>query len=86
VPSDLDEEVAKALELDTGAFGRCMKGRETRLAVQAERRAARRAGIRHTPSLVLGGRLYTGTKSFDELSALIDRELMPGVLGRLSPD
>jgi protein-disulfide isomerase len=86
VPSDLDEEVAKALELDTGAFGRCMKGRETRLAVQAERRAARRAGIRHTPSLLLGGRLYTGTKSFDELSALIDRELMPGVLGRLSPD
>jgi len=35
---------------------------------------------------VLGGRLYTGTKSFDELSALIDRELMPGVLGRISPD
>jgi len=52
---------------------------------KAERAAARRAGVRHTPSLVLGGRLYTGTKSFDELSSLIDRELMPGVLGRISP-
>ena len=86
VPSDLTEEVARALELDTAAFARCMKRRETRRAVEAERVAPRRAGIRHTPSLVLGGRLYTGTKSFDELSSLIDRELMPGVLGRISPD
>ena len=58
----------------------------TRRAVEGERAAARRAGIRHTPSLVLGGRLYIGTKSFDELASLIDRELMPGVLGRISPD
>ena len=86
VPTDLDDEVAKALELDTAAFARCMKRRETRRAVDAERAAARRLGIRHTPSLLLGGRLYTGTKSFDELSSLIDRELMPGVLGRISPD
>jgi len=86
VPTDLTEEVAKALELDTAAFSRCLARRATRRAVEGERAAARRAGIRHTPSLVLGGRLYTGTKSFDELSSLIDRELMPGVLGRISPD
>ena len=86
VPSDLTEEVARALELDTASFSRCLTRRETRRAVEGERAAARRAGIRHTPSLVLGGRLYIGTKSFDELSSLIDRELMPGVLGRISPD
>jgi len=86
VPTDLTEEVARALELDTRQFARCLADRATRRAVHAERAAARRSGIRHTPSLVLGGRLYTGTKSFDELSALIDRELMPGVLGRISPD
>jgi protein-disulfide isomerase len=86
VPTYLIEDVGKALELDTEVFGRCLAQRPTHRAVEAERAAARRAGIRHTPSLVLGGRLYTGTKSFDELSALIDRELMPGVLGRISPD
>lgn len=86
VPSDLTEEVAGALELDTGQFSRCLAAAGTRRAVEVERAAARRAGVRHTPSLVLGGRLYSGTKSFDELSALIDRELMPGVLGKISPD
>jgi protein-disulfide isomerase len=86
VPTDLTEEVARALELDTAAFGKCLARRATRAAVRAERAAARKAGIRHTPSIVLGGRLYTGTKSFEELSALVDRELQPGVLGRISPD
>lgn len=86
VPSDLTEEVGRALELDTAAFARCLARRATGRTIDGERAAARRAGIRHTPSLLLGGRLYTGTKSFDELASLIDRELMPGLLGRISPD
>jgi len=74
------------LELDGRAFARCLRtDRPLDAALHADRRAARRAGVRHTPSVVIGGRLYTGTKSFDEIASLVDRELSPGVLGRMNP-
>ncbi|HWM84708.1 MAG TPA: thioredoxin domain-containing protein [Kofleriaceae bacterium] len=81
-----DDELARELELDGRAFKRCLRSRRVKGLLEAERRRAARAGVRHTPSLVLGGRLFTGTKSFDELAALVDRELSPGVLGRIAPE
>jgi protein-disulfide isomerase len=84
--SDLDEELARELELDALSFARCLRSRRVGATLRAERRRARAAGVRHTPSIIIGGRLYTGTKSFDEVAALVDRELLPGVLGRIAPE
>jgi protein-disulfide isomerase len=81
-----DAELAQELEIDRGAFARCVRSAAATRRASAEGRQARRAGVRHTPSLILGGRLYTGTKSFDELAALVDRELAPGILGRVAPE
>jgi len=81
-----DEQLARELELDGAAFSRCIHSRRVKLMLESERRIAIRAGVRHSPSLVLGGRLYTGTKSFDEVASLVDRELAPGVLGRIAPE
>jgi protein-disulfide isomerase len=78
-------DLARELELDGRAFSRCLRSRRVGAELEAERRQVWRAGVRHTPSILLGGRLYTGTKSFDELAALVDRELVPGVLGRIAP-
>ncbi|HUS67552.1 MAG TPA: thioredoxin domain-containing protein [Kofleriaceae bacterium] len=86
VTPELAGEVADAIELDGVSFARCAASRATRARLESDRRAARAGGIRHTPSIVVGGRLYTGTKSFDEVASLVDRELAPGVLGRLSRD
>ena len=84
--ADPIEDLAAALELDGKQFSRCLESPATRRQVEAARRAARAAGVRHTPAVVVGGRLYTGTKSFEDLAGLVDRELLPGVLGRLAPD
>jgi protein-disulfide isomerase len=81
-----EAEMARELEIDAAAYTRCMRSGRVRRILDGERRQARRAGVRHTPSLVVGGRLYTGTKSFDEVAALVDRELAPGVLGRIAPE
>jgi protein-disulfide isomerase len=78
--------LARELELDSSALSRCMRARPRAGALEAGRRLAVRAGVHHTPSIVVGGRLYTGTKSFDEMAALVDRELAPGVLGRIAPE
>ncbi len=79
-------ELIRELELDGRAFERCVAARRPDPGLDGERRLAVRAGVRFTPSVVIGGRLYTGTKSFDELAALVDRELAPGVLGRIAPE
>lgn len=49
-------------------------------AVEERVRAARRAGIVHTPTVVIGGRIYPGIKTPLELRTLVVRELLPGVL------
>jgi protein-disulfide isomerase len=81
-----EADLARELEIDAAAFARCTRSGRVRRILDGERRQARRAGVRHTPSLVVGGRLYSGTKSFDEVAALVDRELAPGVLGRIAPE
>jgi len=80
-----EADLARELELDGRAFSRCLRSPRVAAELEAERREVWLAGVRHTPSILLGGRLYTGTKSFDELAALVDRELLPGVLGRIAP-
>jgi len=82
----LSDEMIRDLELDGRGFSRCVRERTPDRTIDAERRVALAAGVRYTPSVILGGRLYTGTKSFDEMAALVDRELAPGVLGRLTPE
>jgi protein-disulfide isomerase len=84
--TEAHDELIRELELDGRAFSRCLRARRTGEQLAAELRTARAAGAGHTPSIVLGGRLYTGTKSFDELAALVDRELSPGVLGKIAPE
>ncbi|WP_428264185.1 DsbA family protein [Haliangium sp.] len=53
--------------------------------VLARVRAARAAGVDHTPALVIGGRLHLGFKSSLELRALVEEVLTPGLLERRLP-
>jgi hypothetical protein len=43
--------------------------------------AARRAGVRTSPAIVIGGRIYTGLNDRGVLQQLVEAELAPGVLG-----
>ena len=48
--------------------------------------AARRAGVRHAPALVIGGRIYEGLTNGTVIDALVKAELAPGMLGEAAPD
>jgi protein-disulfide isomerase len=76
---------AKLAQLDVEDFTRCVESARYAKTVEREVRAARKAGITKTPSLVIGGRLYVGTKSQNELMYLIRRQLRPGLLERWAP-
>ena len=80
------ESRLETLELDRAAFDSCMEGPEASSRVEFEIRKGRKAGITKSPTVLVGGRTYTGSKSSEELIRLIDIELMPGLLQQLAPD
>jgi protein-disulfide isomerase len=77
-------ELAAERGLDRRRFRACMADPAGPRAIARERAAARREGVRRTPALVLGGRLYLGARSYDELAWRVDRLLDPGVLEDLA--
>ncbi len=84
----IDEEVlgiARTIGLDEARFQRCMVDPAVREHVHQRVEIARAAGIRFTPSLVIGGRLYLGLKAVPDLRRLVDAERMPGLLERVLP-
>jgi protein-disulfide isomerase len=84
-PDPSDEALRRAAEaagLDDDELLRCADEPRIAASLEAELAEAARAGIEHTPSVVIAGNLYTGTKTFAELRDLVARELAPGLLER----
>ncbi len=76
---------AKEIQLDLKKFSQCMtSGRQTK-RLNAMVKAARKANVVHTPSIIIGGRLYEGSKRQHEIMSLIRQELAPGWLRRRWP-
>lgn len=74
----VDEEARKlATELgaDPQAFERCYNGPRYLNEVDMNLKSAVAAGVRATPSFLIGDQLIAGSRSFDELSRLIDEAL-----------
>lgn len=86
LPGDELDDAAGKLGVDLARFRLCRKAPQSERAVAAEVAAARREGIRHTPAVVIRGRVYLGTRSFDELRQLVDQALSPGVLGQMTAE
>jgi protein-disulfide isomerase len=77
-------ERAREVDLDLDAFGACLGSRRHERTLARALDAARRTHITHTPALVIGGQLFLGTRSFEELQSLIEEELRPGLLETLA--
>jgi protein-disulfide isomerase len=69
------------LDIDVDSFETCLDSGRYTAAVQDEVARVRKAGVTHVPALAVGGLLYTGRLHFDQLRALVDAELAPGLLG-----
>lgn len=85
---DVREQVSAliaSLPVEAARFQACMSRDGGDEAVMDRVRAARRAGIVHTPTVVIGGRAYLGFKSSLDLRALVEEELLPGLIEQALP-
>jgi protein-disulfide isomerase len=70
-----------ALDLDDEAFLECLDSERHAERVDAQVAEAQSSGIEHTPSTIIGGRIYIGRPSSANLMRLVELELAPGMLG-----
>jgi len=81
------EAAADAIGMDGHRLLDCINTDPPRHAAEAAgaAAAARAAGIRNTPSLVIGGMLYEGMIGQNDLRAVIREQLLPGLLEQWAP-
>lgn len=84
-PAEQVRLLLTALGLDEERYQACMARAGGDEAVLRRVRAAAAAGVVHTPTLVVGGRIYPGVKSLPELRVLVEQQLLPGLLEQRSP-
>lgn len=65
--------VTSGLQLET--FRECLESLESRSAVMADLRQAKRLGIESTPTFLINGKLLRGAARLDQFKLIIDREL-----------
>jgi hypothetical protein len=82
-PDKMLDKIADKLRVDRRAFATC-RARVAGTSI-AWIEAARRAGVRVTPSTVVGGRVYGPIIDHTTLQLLVEAELAPGILGEAAP-
>lgn len=82
---EIARDLAGTIGLDQDRYQACMARDGGAEAVLERVRAARRAGVAYTPSVVIGGRIYPGIRTPLELRKLVEQELLPGLLEQLVP-
>jgi protein-disulfide isomerase len=65
---------ARSLALDLDRFEKDLDSEAVRLAVARDIAEARKAGVTATPSYSINGKMFTGSRSFPELAALVARQ------------
>jgi hypothetical protein len=82
-PDKILDKIADKLRVDRRAFATCRAQVAGTSIAWIE--AARRAGVRVTPSTVVGGRIYGPIIDHNTLQLLVEAELAPGILGEAAP-
>jgi hypothetical protein len=82
-PDKMLDKMADKLRVDRAAFATCRAQIAGTSIAWIE--AARRAGVRVTPSTVVGGRAYGPIVDHGTLQLLVEAELAPGILGEAAP-
>lgn len=82
-PDKILDKIADKLRVDRAAFATCRAQVAGTSIAWIE--AARRAGVRVTPSTVVGGRIYGPIDDRATLQLLVETELAPGMLGEAAP-
>jgi protein-disulfide isomerase len=71
-PSGLFRGFAKTIGLDTDRYDACMDSQRYAGRIEESRQEGEALGVKHTPTLYVNGREYTGQPTSDALQALVD--------------
>lgn len=71
-PKSVFRRYAVQLGLDADAWEQCYDGRKHVDRIAAHAAEAQRAGLRSTPSFVIGNRMLSGAQPFDVIKAVVD--------------
>ena len=82
-PDKILDKIADKLRVDRRSFATCRAQVAGTSIAWIE--AARRAGVRVTPSTIVGGRIYGPITDHNTLQLLVEAELAPGILGEAAP-
>ncbi|HEY5946353.1 MAG TPA: hypothetical protein VIV40_12710 [Kofleriaceae bacterium] len=82
-PDKVLDKIADKFRVDRRAFATCRAQVAGTSIAWIE--AARRSGVRVTPSTVVGGRVYGPITDHNTLQLLVEAELAPGILGEAAP-
>jgi len=66
---------AEKLSLDMAAFNACLDSNKYASAVSADIAEGRKAGVNGTPAFLVNGRLFSGSRPYDELQKVVEDEL-----------
>jgi protein-disulfide isomerase len=69
------KENARTLQLDTGAFDKCLASGEQSENVKAQLTEGQSLGLQGTPTFFINGRVFSGVLSYEQLSAIVTEEL-----------
>lgn len=84
-PDELIDTVAELAEVDRDALDDCLDDVDDQAVIDRVQ-AAIAAGVRHSPAMVIGGRVYEGGfTSWQTAQDVLDKELAPGLLERMAP-
>jgi len=85
-PNELDfDSLAKHaddIDLNVESLRECLDAQTHAAALDDSIQTVRDAGVLYTPSLVVGRRIYVGTRSRDEVLSLVADAMRPGLLER----
>lgn len=77
-------EIANSLQLDGDRFQSCLESGRQKPRLASELALAKASGARHTPSLAIGGLLYSGRLYANQLRNIVESMRAPGFLDYIS--
>lgn len=74
IPGEL-KKIAVILGLDAAKFNKCLDNQQFKSSIEADSKAAAKAGISGTPSFIVGGQVISGAMPFANFKTAIDAAL-----------
>ncbi len=81
----IEKALLSSMDLNVTELSRCLESKTHEKAIKESLRLAKKSGIVALPAVTISGTVLWGTRSYDELRTIIDKELGPGLFEKAVP-